>query len=54
MPNIMRVFVEKKDGFDTEASNLFSDIVNFLQIKSVQKVRILYRYDIQRIRNVEY
>ena len=54
MPNIKRVFVEKKVGFNSEASNLFSDITDFLQIKNIQKVRMLYRYDIQGISDIEY
>lgn len=54
MANIKRVFIEKKSGFETEASNLFSDISNFLLIKNIKKVNILYRYDIQGVNESEY
>jgi len=47
--NVRRIFVEKKSGFDVEARSLFKEISDQLQIKEVEKVRILYRYDIEGI-----
>ncbi|MCB9059286.1 MAG: phosphoribosylformylglycinamidine synthase [Calditrichae bacterium] len=54
MTNIFRVYIEKKAGFDTEAVNLYSDVSEFLGIKSLEKLRILYRYDVQGISEDEY
>ena len=54
MSKIYRVYIEKKDGFDAEASNLFKDIVEFLEIKNLKKLRMLYRYDVQGIDEKEY
>lgn len=54
MASIKRVFIEKQESFDIEASNLFSDIKNFLKIKNISKVRMLYRYDIQDVSDKEY
>jgi phosphoribosylformylglycinamidine synthase len=49
MSKIYRVYIEKKEGFDAEASNLYRDIVEFLEISNLKKLRMLYRYDVQGI-----
>ena len=46
---VYRVFVEKKEGLAPEAASLRSDCVDFLGIKSLEKVRILNRYDVEDI-----
>ncbi len=46
MNSVKRIFVEKRDGFDVEASNLMADLRNNLGLKAIQKVRIINRYDI--------
>ena len=46
---VYRVYIEKKQGLTNEANALYSDIVSLLNIKSVKKVRILNRYDVQNI-----
>ena len=46
---VYRIYVEKKPGLDNEAVALKSEISTFLGIKSVDKVRILNRYDAENI-----
>ena len=46
---VYRIFVEKKSGLDNEARALLSEISAFLGIKSVEKIRILNRYDAENI-----
>ena len=48
---VQRVYVEKKQGFDTEAQLLKSDLADFLgiqypEIKEINNLRILNRYDV--------
>lgn len=45
----IRIYVEKKDGFNAEAKSLNHDISATLQIESVQSVRIINIYDIFNI-----
>ena len=44
---VMRIFVEKRDGFDVEAKGVLSDIRSTLGIASLEKVRLINRYDVQ-------
>ena len=46
MDAVKRIFVEKRDGFDVEASNLMADLRNNLGLTAIEKVRIINRYDI--------
>ena len=46
MGEVKRIFVEKRDGFDVEASNLSADLRNNLGLSAIEKVRIINRYDI--------
>lgn len=46
---VFRVFVEKKKGFDVEASQLLRDMRENLSINSLGGVRIINRYDISGI-----
>ena len=46
---VYRIYVEKKAGLDNEAAALKSEISTFLGIKSVDRVRILNRYDAENI-----
>ena len=46
---VYRVYVEKKAGLDNEARALLSEIRTFLGIDSVEKVRIINRYDAENI-----
>ena len=46
---VYRIYVEKKAGLDNEAKSLLSEIKTFLGIDSVEKVRIINRYDAENI-----
>ena len=46
---VYRIFVEKKSGLDNEARALKSEISTFLGIQSVDRVRIINRYDAENI-----
>ncbi len=46
---VYRIYVEKKEGLQNEANALASEIKTFLGINSVEKVRILNRYDAENI-----
>jgi phosphoribosylformylglycinamidine synthase len=46
---VYRIFVEKKKGLEAEAAALKSDIRSLLQITSLEKLRILNRYDVENI-----
>ncbi|MGN0634995.1 MAG: phosphoribosylformylglycinamidine synthase [Acutalibacteraceae bacterium] len=46
---VYRVYVEKKAGLDHEAGALCADLRSFLGIQTLEKVRILNRYDVERI-----
>lgn len=51
---VKRIFVEKKEGFATEAEFLFKELEDFLRIKGLKEVRIIHRYDIEGISADEY
>ncbi len=44
---VYRLFVERKQGFENEAGRIFSELTEFLGIKSLEKVRYLNRYDVE-------
>ena len=46
---VYRIFVEKRPGLSPEATNLLSDLKNFLGIANLEGVRILNRYDVENI-----
>ena len=46
---VYRIYVEKKQGLENEANALLSEIKTFLGIDSIEKVRILNRYDAENI-----
>jgi len=48
-PMVYRVYVEKKPGQTHEASGLFREIKEFLQISGLSSVRVLNRYDVENI-----
>ena len=51
---ISRFYAEKKQGFDREARALFYEIGEVLGIKTVEKVRILYRYTAESARPLPF
>ena len=46
---VYRVYVEKKAGLEHEANALRYEIRHLLQIKSLERVRVLNRYDVEHI-----
>ncbi len=46
---VYRIFVEKKPELAVEAKALYSDVVSFLQIKGLKRVRVINRYDVENI-----
>ena len=46
---VYRVYVEKKAGFDNEAAALTKEVREILSLKSVKKIRIINRYDVEGI-----
>ena len=46
---VYRIYVEKKAGLDHEADALCADLQSFLGIRSLEKVRVLNRYDVENI-----
>ncbi len=46
---VYRIFVEKKPQLANEAKGLLGDITSLLQIKSVENLRIVNRYDVDMI-----
>ncbi len=46
---VYRVFVEKKKELAAEANSLKGELVNLLQIKGLEDVRIINRYDVENI-----
>ena len=51
---VRRIYVEKKQGFDVEASKLYSEITENLLVSGLTKVRIIHRYDIEGITGRDY
>ena len=54
MDSIKRLYVEKKKGCDIEATHLFEDIRENLNISGLLGLRILNRYDIEGISEKDY
>ena len=46
---VYRIYVEKKSGLDNEAVSLLHEATGILQIKGLERVRILNRYDVENI-----
>ncbi|MDR1003139.1 MAG: phosphoribosylformylglycinamidine synthase [Oscillospiraceae bacterium] len=54
MSLVIRVFVEKKSGYDVEAKSYLSDLRDNLEIKSLKSLRLLNRYDISGLTAEQY
>jgi len=51
---IKRIYVEKKSGFNITSHHLYSDLKNYLNLYTLESVRILRRYDVQGISDETY
>lgn len=54
MSDVIRVFVEKKPGFDVEARQLLADLQEHLGISSLRSLRLLHRYDVSGLSREEF
>ncbi len=54
MGKVRRVYVEKKSPYAVKARELEEEIISFLGIDSVSKVRVLIRYDVENISDETY
>ncbi|MDR1841258.1 MAG: phosphoribosylformylglycinamidine synthase, partial [Holophagales bacterium] len=54
MPAIRRIFVEKKPEYAVEASHLLHDVTSCLGISSLERARILVRYDVEGLSDADY
>ena len=46
---VYRIYVEKKDGFAHEAESLLKEAQELLEIKGLEKIRVINRYDVEDI-----
>ena len=44
-----RIYVERKNGFENEATSIKSELTNFLGIDGIKNVRYLNRYDVENV-----
>ena len=49
MGTVRRIYVEKKEPFAVKARELKEEVQNYLGITTVDKVRVLIRYDVENI-----
>ena len=54
MGNVRRVYVEKKEAFAGAAKDLTKELRNYLGISTLEKVRILIRYDVENVSDVTF
>ncbi len=54
MSDVIRVFVEKKPGFDVEAQHIRADLVENLGMDSIEELRLINRYDISGLSKEEF
>ena len=54
MSSVIRVYVEKREGFDVEARHMLADLKDNLGIRELEALRLLNRYDIQGLTEEEF
>ena len=54
MSEVIRLFVEKRHGFDVEAEHMLADLRDNLGMSSLKSLRLLNRYDIQGLSAEEF
>ena len=54
MSNVIRVFVEKRDGFDVEARHMLDDLRDNLGMTAIRSLRLLNRYDVEGLTAEEF
>ncbi|MBQ1372124.1 MAG: phosphoribosylformylglycinamidine synthase, partial [Oscillospiraceae bacterium] len=51
---VHRIFVEKKPAYAQEAEALLRELTGFLGIRNLQKLRLLNRYDAEKISEAQF
>ena len=54
MSEVIRIFVEKKPGFDVEARQTKADLIENLGLKAIEDVHLVNRYDIAGLSRKEF
>ena len=54
MSNVIRVFVEKREGFDVEARQMLADLRDNLGMTQIEGLRLLNRYDVEGLSPEEF
>lgn len=54
MSEVLRIFVEKKEGFAVEAGHVLSDLRETLGLTNLSKVRLFNRYDVEGLSEKEF
>ena len=54
MSNVIRVFVEKRPGFDVEARQMLADLRDNLGLTGITALRLLNRYDVEGLSAEEF
>lgn len=54
MADVKRIYVEKKQDFAVKAKELQEDLKNYLGLASIERVRILIRYDVENLSEETY
>ncbi len=54
MSDVIRLFVEKKPGFDVEAQHIKSDLIENLGMDAIEELRLMNRYDISGLTKEEF
>ena len=54
MSDVLRAYVEKKDGFDIGAKDTCADLKENLGLPALEKVRIIHRYDVEGLDRLQF
>ncbi len=54
MVEVIRIYVEKKAGFDVEAQQLWHDLRENLCMHGLEQLRLLHRYDVEGVSQQEF
>lgn len=54
MANVIRIFVEKRNGFDIEARHMLADLRDNLGMTGLRALRFLNRYDVEGLSAEEF
>ena len=46
---VRRIYVEKKEPYAVQAGELYDELKSYLDLNSLEKVRVLVRYDVENL-----